>query len=267
MRSMAAQCCLVSFRRACVTLSDRSLVWMSSQTKLPNVRNNLGSSLRWLRFENPDVPNQKSVAPDRAHPGENESRCLKKCSPLTLATLSTAGNSKHVEIAHQVGFQLWICVRDERRKDEFNDQQTAVLRNYRPAVPENRNSFPVLKPVQYMFEHVDIGARRDRLGQVCGNQFASGGKIFLREARFGCIHAGFKVHKHASQMRVESKHCKNERPTAPAEVGDHLRAGKIPRFSDRRVVFCRSRTHHRAKKRISFGILRPPGRYFRIADL
>jgi hypothetical protein len=103
----------------------KNAVWMLSQTKLSNVRNNLGSSLRWLRFENPDVPNHKSVAPDRAHPGQNESPCLKKCFPLTLATLSTAGNSKHVEIAHQVAFQLWICMRDERRKDEFNDQQTA----------------------------------------------------------------------------------------------------------------------------------------------
>ena len=83
-------------------------VWMSSQTKLSNVRNNLGSSLSWLRFENPDVPNHKSVAPDRAHPGQNESRCLKKCSPLALAALSTAGNSKHVEIAHQAAFQLRI---------------------------------------------------------------------------------------------------------------------------------------------------------------
>src|SRR5438034_2725482 len=75
-------------------LGGNNAVWMSSQTKLSNVRNNLGSSLSWLRFENPDVPNHKSVAPDRAHPGQNESRCLKKCSPLTLATLSTAGNSK-----------------------------------------------------------------------------------------------------------------------------------------------------------------------------
>src|ERR1035438_5253183 len=76
--------------------SRNNAVWTSSQTKLSNVRNNLGSSLSWLRFENPDVPNHKSVAPDRAHPGQNESRCLKKCSPLTLATFSTAGNSKHV---------------------------------------------------------------------------------------------------------------------------------------------------------------------------
>jgi hypothetical protein len=68
----------------------------------------LGSSLSWLSFENSDVPNHKSVASDRAHPAQNESRCLKKCSPLTLATLSTAGNSKHVEIAHQAAFQLRI---------------------------------------------------------------------------------------------------------------------------------------------------------------
>lgn len=76
--------------------------------ELSNVRNRLGSSVSWLCFENPDVPHHKSIAPDRAHPGQNESRCLKKCSPLTLATLSTAGNSKHVEIAHQAAFQLRI---------------------------------------------------------------------------------------------------------------------------------------------------------------
>jgi hypothetical protein len=75
-------------------------VWMSSQTKLSNVRNNLGSSLSWLRFENPDVPNHKSVAPDRAHPGQNESRCLKKCSPLTLAMLSTARRVDVIELQY-----------------------------------------------------------------------------------------------------------------------------------------------------------------------
>jgi hypothetical protein len=36
-------------------------VWMSSQTKLSNLRSNLGSSLSWLCFENPDVPNHKGV--------------------------------------------------------------------------------------------------------------------------------------------------------------------------------------------------------------
>jgi hypothetical protein len=35
-----------------------------------------------------------------------------------------------------VAFQLWICLRYERGKDEFNDQQTAVLRNDCAAVPE-----------------------------------------------------------------------------------------------------------------------------------
>jgi hypothetical protein len=72
------------------------------------VRNNLGSSLSWLRFENTDIPNHKSVAPYRAHPRQSECRRLKQYSPLTLATLSTAGNSKHVEIAHQAAFQLRI---------------------------------------------------------------------------------------------------------------------------------------------------------------
>jgi hypothetical protein len=79
-------------------------------------------------------------------------------------------------------------------------------------------------------------ARWDRLRLICGNQFASGGRVFIREAGFCCIHAGFEVHKHGSQMRVEPKHCKNERSTAAAEVGNHLRAGKIPRFGVRTAV-------------------------------
>ena len=118
-----------------------------------------------------------------------------------------------------------------------------------------------------MFEHVYIGARRDRLCQVCGNQFASGERIFLGEATLGCIDAGFEVHQHAAQMGVEPQYCKDERSTAAAEVGNHLRSGKVPRASDRRVIFCRSRAHNGAKNRISFRILRPPGRYFGIADL
>jgi hypothetical protein len=46
------------------------------------------------------------------------------------------------------------------------------------------------RPVQNMFKQVDIGAGGDRLRQICGNQFASGGRIFLGEASFGCIDAG-----------------------------------------------------------------------------
>src|ERR1017187_5792385 len=153
------------------------------------VRRRTRLSLGRFCLEYADVPNHQIVVSNRVYPGQVESRCLEKRSPFTLAALLTAGDSKHVEVAHQVAFQLWICMRDERRKDEFNDQQTAVLRNYRAAVLENRYSIPVLTPVQYMLEHVDIGARRDRMDQVCGNQFASGGRIFLREARFGCVHA------------------------------------------------------------------------------
>src|SRR5208283_1742698 len=63
--------------------------------------------------------------------------------------------------------------------------------------------------------------------------------------------------RHASQMRVESQHCKNERPTTPAEVIGHLCAGKIPSLCDGRVIFCRSRAHHGTKNRVSFGVLRP----------
>jgi hypothetical protein len=123
---------------------ERYLV--SSQTKLSKVWSNLGSSPSWLRFKYPDVPNHQSVASNWMYPGQNESRCLKKGSPFALASLFTASDSKHVEIAHQVAFQLWICMRHERRKDEFNDQQTAVLRNHRAAVLENSNSFRVPIP-------------------------------------------------------------------------------------------------------------------------
>jgi hypothetical protein len=95
-------------------------------------------------------------------------------SRSVLATLSTAGDSKHVEVAHQVAFQLWIWVRDDRRQDEFDDQQTAVLRSHgndRAAVLENRDCVRVPTPVQNMFKHVDIGAGGDRLRKArgCGN--------------------------------------------------------------------------------------------------
>src|ERR1039458_4963193 len=160
-------------------------------------------SLSRLSFEYPDIPNHQIVAANREDPTQDESSCLKKCSPFALATFFAAGHSKHVEVAHQVAFELWICMRDERRKDEFKDQQTAVLRNYRAAVFENRNSIPVLKAVQEKTDHLYIGAGRNRLRQICSNHFASGGRVFLRETSLGCIHAGLEVHKHASQMRVE----------------------------------------------------------------
>jgi len=99
-------------------------------------------------FEYPDVLNHQGVASNRVYPGQDEARCLEKRPPFALTTLSTAGDSKHVEVAHQVAFQLWICMRDKRRKDEFNDQQTAVPGNYRTAVLENSDSIPVLTPVQ-----------------------------------------------------------------------------------------------------------------------
>lgn len=95
----------------------------------PNARSRSRLFPSRFRFEYPDVPNHQIVASNRVCPGQDEARCLKKSSPFALATLSTAGDSKHVEVAHQVAFQLRICMRDERRKDEFNDQQTAILRN------------------------------------------------------------------------------------------------------------------------------------------
>ena len=105
---------------------------------------NPSSSLSWLRFDNPDIPNHQSVASNRIDADQDEARCLKKRFPFALAALFPAGDSKHVEVAHQVAFQLRICMRDERRKNKFNDQQTAVLRNDRAAVLENRDS--LLRP-------------------------------------------------------------------------------------------------------------------------
>src|SRR5271165_4952474 len=113
-----------------------------------NARSCSRLSLSRFCFDYPDVPNHQIVASNRIYPGQDEARCLKKCSPFALAALFTAGDSKHVKVAHQVAFQLWVCMRDERRKDEFNDQQTAVLRNYGAAVVENCDCLRVPKPVQ-----------------------------------------------------------------------------------------------------------------------
>ena len=198
-------------------------------------------------FDDPNVPRHQSVAANRVYSREDEARFLEKRFPLALAALFAAGDSKHVEVAHQVAFQSRICMRDERRKDEFNDQQTAVLRNDRAAVPENRYRVPVLTAVQDMLEDVDIRAGRNRLHEVRGNEFASGVGIFRRKARSGCIDAGFVVHKHASQMRVEAEDCENERPAAAAEVGDHHSAREIPCLCDGSVVLSRSRAHDRTK--------------------
>ena len=114
----------------------------------------LEPSLNRLRFENPDVSDQEAIVSDRPYAGQDKSRCLKKRSPFALAALSPAGDSKHVEVAHRVTFQLRIWMRDERRKDKFNDQQTAVLRNGCVAILEHLYSIPVLTPVQYMLKHV-----------------------------------------------------------------------------------------------------------------
>ena len=80
---------------------------------------------------------------------------------------------------------MWICMREERRRNStINKLQFC---GYRATVLENSNSIALLLPVQYMLEHAYIGARRDRLREICGNQFASGGSIFLREASLGWI--------------------------------------------------------------------------------
>lgn len=92
------------------------------------------------------------------------SRSLRSLPPVTA----------HVEIAHQTTFQLWVRPTHERRQHEFYDEQTATLRNDGTAVLENSNSVRILISVQDMFQHVHIGAGWHGLGQVSGNQLASG---------------------------------------------------------------------------------------------
>jgi len=123
--------------------------------------NKLGSSLSRLRFENPDVSDHEGVAADRVDAGQGEACRFKERSPLPFAAFFAAGDGEHVEIAHQLAFQLWIRVRDERRKDEFDDQQTAVLRNAGAAVFEDGDCVRILTAVQDMFDHVDVGACGD----------------------------------------------------------------------------------------------------------
>src|ERR1019366_7261635 len=101
-------------------------------------------------FHDCDVANHPMVASNGVHGSDDEACCLKKRFPFALVAFFTAGHSEHVEVAHQEGFQLWICMGDERRKDEFNDQQTAVLRNDGAAVLENGEGICVLTAVQHM---------------------------------------------------------------------------------------------------------------------
>jgi AraC-like DNA-binding protein len=56
------------------------------------------SRLSWLCFEDPQI------IPDRKNSGQAKTRCLEKCSPFVLTSLSAAGNGQHVEITHQVAF-------------------------------------------------------------------------------------------------------------------------------------------------------------------
>jgi hypothetical protein len=57
-------------------------------------------------FEYRDVPNHSSIVSNRVYADQDEACCLKKYSPFSLATLFTAGDSKHVQVAHQVAIAI-----------------------------------------------------------------------------------------------------------------------------------------------------------------
>src|SRR6266852_6906305 len=79
--------------------------------------------------------------------------------------------------------------------------------------------------------------------------------FFVREARLRCLHAGLEIDEHTSKMGMEFQYCKNQCAPAPAKIGDHVRARKIPRPRDGSVIFCGSRSHDGTKDRVSFRIL------------
>jgi hypothetical protein len=87
------------------------IIWCDSETAKC-------SKLSWSCFEYPDILNQQIVISNRVYPCQSEARSLKKRSPFALATLCAAGDNQHVKVAHQVAFQLRICLRDERRNSD-----------------------------------------------------------------------------------------------------------------------------------------------------
>ena len=74
------------------------------------------------------------ITANRVDSGQVETYCLKERPPFTLTSFSAACNGKHVEVAHQVAFKVLICLTDQWRQYELDDQQSAVLRNHGAAV-------------------------------------------------------------------------------------------------------------------------------------
>jgi hypothetical protein len=86
------------------------------------------SRLSWLCLED------SHITANRVDSGQVKTCRLKECPPFTLTSFSAARNSKHVEVAHQVAFKVRVCLTDQRREYELDDQQSAVLRNHGAAV-------------------------------------------------------------------------------------------------------------------------------------
>lgn len=162
------------------------------------------SRLSWLCLDD------AHITPNRVDSGQTKACCFKKCSPFTLTSFSAAGDSQHVEVTHQVGFQVRIGMRDQRRQDELDDQQSAVVRDDGAAVFENGDRVRIAMSVQDMLEHVHVGSGGNGLGEIGCQQAAPGGCFFGGEARFGYLNTGLEINEHAAKMGMEFEHGKEK---------------------------------------------------------
>ena len=207
------------------------------------------------------------VVDDREGAGEDEACGVQECAPLALAALFAAGDDEHVEVAHELAFDLRIGVRDERWEDELDDQQSAIGGEDGAAVFEHDDGVFVLAAVQDVFEQVDVGACGDGVHEIGGDELAAGGRVFGGEAWPGGFDAGLEVDQHAAQMGVEGEHGEQQGAAAAAEVGDDFCAGEVPGFGDGSVVFRRGCAHDGAEDGVRFRVLRPAGGYGWVAKL
>jgi hypothetical protein len=67
-------------------------------------------------------------------------------------------------------------VEDDLPDPAAGEVQNTVFRNHRAAVPEDSKCIRVLISVDDMFEHVYVSSGGNGLGQICGQQPASGGE-------------------------------------------------------------------------------------------
>jgi hypothetical protein len=71
------------------------------------------------------------------------------------------------------------------------------------------------RPCRTCLSMYTSGARRDRLRKICCNQFASGGRIFIREASFGCIHVDSRSTSMPRRLRFSASTARMSDPPPP----------------------------------------------------